>query len=172
MNEVLHAILTRRSVRRYLNTPIPEQLLSEVLVAGTYAPTGRNLQSPRIVAVNNPELRDTLSKMNAAIMGTSSDPFYGAPTVLVVFADITVSTWQEDGSLVMGNLLLAAHAVGLGACWIHRAREMFRSPEGIALKEKWGIPDCYEGIGNCILGYADEEPPLRPRKTDYITLIS
>ena len=172
MNEVLHAILTRRSVRRYLNTPIPEQLLSEVLVAGTYAPTGRNLQSPRIVAVNNPELRDTLSKMNAAIMGTSSDPFYGAPTVLVVFADTTVSTWQEDGSLVMGNLLLAAHAVGLGACWIHRAREMFRSPEGIALKKKWGIPDCYEGIGNCILGYADEEPPLRPRKTDYITLIS
>lgn len=171
MKEIIQTIKSRRSVRRYLSTPVPEELLATVLEAGTYAPTGRNLQSPCIVAVEDPNMRDKLSQMNASIMGTQSDPFYGAPVVLVVFADTSVPTWQEDGSLVMGNLLLAAHAVGLGSCWIHRAREMFKTPEGIALKKEWAIPDTFEGIGNCILGYADEVPPLRPRKDNYIIRI-
>ena len=107
--------------------------------------------------------------MNAAIMGTDKDPFYGAPVVLVVLADRSVPTHVYDGSLVMGNLMLAAHAEGLGSCWIHRAKEEFESEEGKALLRKLGITGDYEGIGHCILGYAADEPKAAaPRKADYV----
>ena len=102
-------------------------------------------------------------------MGTDTDPFYGAPTVVVVFSDTKRPTHVEDGSLVMGNLLNAAHAVGIDSCWIHRAREVFETEEGKKMKKEWGIPDDYIGVGNCILGYRDcEYPEAAPRKEDYI----
>ena len=107
--------------------------------------------------------------MNAAVMGTTSDPFYGAPTVLIVLADPERGTYVEDGSLVMGNLMLAAHAVGVDSCWIHRAKEEFESPEGKQILKDLGITGDYEGIGHCILGYADcEEPTAAPRKENYV----
>ena len=119
-------------------------------------------------------LRDKLSKMNAKIMGMDEkfDPFYGAPVVLVVLADKTVSTHVYDGSLVMGNLMLAAHALGLGSCWIHRAREEFESEEGKAILKELGIEGEYEGIGHCVIGYADgEEPQAKPRKENWVYYI-
>ena len=127
------------------------------------------MQSPRIVAVTDRTVRDRLSALNAAVMGSASDPFYGAPVVLVVLADRSRPTYLYDGSLVMGNLLNAAHAVGLGSCWIHRAREVFDSPEGKALLKAWGIEGDYEGIGHCILGYPlpGALPEAQPRKADY-----
>ena len=91
------------------------------------------------------------------------DPFYGAPCVIVVLADPDMPTWIDDGSLVLGNLMNAAHALGLGSCWINRARQTFDRPEGKALLEKWGLPERYRGVGNCILGYADEEPKVKER---------
>ena len=165
----LEFLKTRRAVRSY-EKQIPEkELIDKVLEAGTYAPTGMGKQSPVIIAVTNPEVRDRLSRMNAEIMGRDTDPFYGAPVVLVVLADKDISTYQYDGSLVMGNLMNAAHAVGLGSCWIHRAKEMFETEEGKALLKEWGINGNYEGIGNCILGYpAQELPAPKPRKPDYI----
>lgn len=165
----LEVLKTRRAVRSY-EKQIPEkELIAKVLEAGTYAPTGMGKQSPVIIAVTNPEVRDRLSRMNAEIMGRDTDPFYGAPVVLVVLADKDISTYQYDGSLVMGNLMNAAHAVGLGSCWIHRAKEMFETEEGKALLKEWGINGNYEGIGNCILGYpAQELPAPKPRKPDYI----
>lgn len=165
----LEVLKTRRAVRSY-EKQIPEkELIDKVLEAGTYAPTGMGKQSPVIIAVTNPEVRDRLSRMNAEIMGRDTDPFYGAPVVLVVLADKDISTYQYDGSLVMGNLMNAAHAVGLGSCWIHRAKEMFETEEGKALLKEWGINGNYEGIGNCILGYpAQELPAPKPRKPDYI----
>ena len=157
-NETLENLKTRRSIRAYQDSVPGMNLLKQVIEAGTYAPTGKGSQSPIIVAVTDRETRDYLSKLNAGIMGTSGDPFYGAPAVLVV-----------DGSLVMGNLLNAAHAVGLGSCWIHRAKEVFDSEEGKALLKKWGIEGDYEGIGNCIIGYpAQEAPQPKPRKADYV----
>ena len=123
-------LVTRRSVRAYRDDPIDDEVLAHVIEAGVYAPTGLNRQSPIIVAVTNRELRDRLSRMNAQIMGVDSDPFYGAPVVLVVLADRSVPTYVYDGSLVMGNLMNAAHEQGLGSCWIHRAKEEFDSPEG------------------------------------------
>lgn len=169
MNEVIKAIKARNSARSYKPDAVPNELLEAVLEAGTYAPTGRNMQSPIIIAVTDKETRDRLSRLNAAVMGTDSDPFYGAPAVLVVLADRSRPTYIYDGSLVMENLMLAAHSLGLGSCWIHRAKEVFDSDEGKAILASLGVEGDYEGIGNCILGYADKEPaPRAPRKENYI----
>lgn len=165
----LEMLKTRRAIRSYEDRVPEKSLLEKVLEAGTYAPTGMGRQSPVIVAVTNKEVRDRLAKLNAGVMGRDADPFYGAPVVLVVLADRQCPTYLYDGSLVMGNLLNAAHAVGLGSCWIHRAKEVFDSPEGKELLKEWGIEGDYEGIGNCILGYsAQEAPKPKPRKADYI----
>ena len=172
MNQVLDAIITRRSVRSYKPDPVPQEALERILTAGQYAATGMNRQSPIILAVTNKAMRDKLSAMNAEIMGSSGDPFYGAPVVLVVLANKAVPTYIYDGSLVMGNLMLAAHAEGLGSCWIHRAKEEFESEEGKALLRRLGIDGEYEGIGHCILGYPATEPKApAPRKPDYIVRV-
>lgn len=169
MNPVLQAIESRRSVRRFKPDMVPAELLDQVLQAGTYAATGMGRQSPIILAVTDLKVRDQLSRMNAAIMGSDKDPFYGAPVVLVVLADKSRPTCVYDGSLVMGNLMLAAHSLGLGSCWIHRAKEEFESPEGKALLASLGIQGDYEGIGHCILGYPEGElPQPAPRKENWI----
>ena len=169
MNETLNVLETRRSVRAFDPSRMPtDQLISEVVKAGEYAPTGRGMQSPRIVVITNKAVRDRLSQLNAEVMGVISDPFYGAPVILLVLADRSRPTYLYDGSLVMGNLMNAAHAVGLGSCWIHRAREVFASEEGKQLLAQWGITDDYEGIGHVALGYALNEPAqAKPRKADY-----
>ena len=165
----IESMLSRRSIRQYKEDPIPEEVLKRILEAGTYAASGMNKQAAIIVAVTNREMRDRLSAMNAAVMGTDNDPFYGAPVVLVVLANKDVRTAVYDGSLVMGNLMLAAHELGVGSCWIHRAKEMFESDEGKAILKDLGIEGNYEGIGNCILGYADcPHPEARPRKENYV----
>ena len=164
-------LLTRRSVRKYSDRPVEDEKLDKVLTAGLYAPTGMNNQLPVLVAVRDKENRDKLSRMNAAVMGASGDPFYGAPCVIVVLSDPERMTWVEDGSLVLGNLMNAAHSLGLGSCWIHRAKECFDTPEGKALLRAWGVPESYRGVGNCILGYAAEEPVAKPRKSGRIIKI-
>ena len=170
--ETMRALLERRSVKKYKPDMVPENVLNEILVAGTYAANGMGKQSPIILAVTKKEIRDRLSRMNAAVMGRDIDPFYGAPVVLVVLADRSVPTHVYDGSLVMGNLMLAAHDKGLGACWIHRAKETFDSPEGKAILKELGIEGDYEGIGNCVLGYPDgPAKPAAPRKENYIYYI-
>lgn len=173
MEATLNDLKTRRSIRAYKPEQIKEEELQKILEAGTFAPTGMGKQSPVIVVVQDPETIRQLSKMNAAVMGTDSDPFYGAPTVLVVLADRERHTCVEDGSLVMGNLMNAAHAVGVGSCWIHRAREVFDSEEGKKLLKKWGLEGDYIGVGHCILGYPADGavPEAKPRKKDYIVYV-
>lgn len=168
MNNTLEDLKNRRSIRRYKPEQISREELDAVLSAGVCAPTGMNRQSPIIVAVQDSETVRLLSKMNAAVMGADSDPFYGAPTVLIVLADANSRHAVQDGSLVMGNLMNAAYAVGLGSCWIHRAKEVFDTNEGKALLKKWGIEGEYVGVGNCILGYPDESPLMKPRKDNYV----
>lgn len=169
MSEVINNMKTRRSIRKYKPDMIPEDVLNRIIEAGTYAATGMGKQSPIIIAVTNKEIRDKFSKMNAEIMGVDSDPFYGAPVVLIVLADKARPTYVYDGSLVMGNLMLAAHAEGIGSCWIHRAKEEFESAEGKAFLKSLGIEGDYEGIGHCVLGYTDgEEPKAMPRKENYV----
>ena len=170
MANTLEDLKNRRSCRSYQPQQIKEEELQQVLEAGMYAPTARGGQSPIIVVVQDKDTIETLRKMNAAIMGTpEADPFYGAPTVLIVLADKNCVNRVYDGSCVMDNLLNAAQAVGLGACWIHRAREEFESDEGKALLAKWGVEGDYEGIGHCVLGYrADAVPAPAPRKANYV----
>ena len=169
MKETIQDLTTRRSVKKYQPTQINRADLEKILKAGMNAPSGMGRQSAVMVVVQEPETVKQLSRMNAEVMGVHTDPFYGAPTVIIVFADKEVPTYKEDGSLVMGNLLNAAHALGLGSCWIHRAKEVFNSAEGKALMKKWGLKDSLEGIGHCILGYGEgPEPAEKPRKDDYI----
>ncbi len=170
--ETLESMKARRSVRAYRPEQIKEEELLPVLEAGTYAATGMGLQSPKMVVVQDRPTRDLLSRLNAAVLGVESDPFYGAPTVIVVFGDKNRSTYLEDASLVIGNLLLGAYAVGLGSCWIHRAKEVFSGPEGKELMKKWGISENYVGVGHCVLGYAaDPLPAPKPRKPDYVVRV-
>ena len=164
MNEAMYNLLNRRSVRKYTDQQVPDELLDQVLEAGLYAPTGMNTQNIYMVAVRDKETRDQMMKLNAAVMGRDGDPFYGAPCVVVVLADPDIyGGWVEDGALAMGNLMNAAAALGLGSCWIHRARQVFDAPEGKALLKKWGLPENLRGIGNCILGYPAEVPAAKPR---------
>ena len=168
--EALKLLKERRSCRSYKPEQITDAELDAVLEAGTYAPAAGGKQSAIIVAVQNPETIAQLRKMNAEIMGNpDSDPFYGAPTVLVVLAEKDFPVGIYDGCCVMDNLLNAAEAAGLGSCWIHRAREEFESAEGKALLAKWGIEGDYVGIGHCILGYREgDRPAPAPRKENYV----
>ena len=167
MTDALNVLKSRRSCRSFDGRAVEDEKLNAILEAGTYAPTGMGRQSPIMVAVQDKETIARLSKMNAAIMGTDGDPFYGAATVIIVLADKSMPTYLYDGSLVMGNLMNAAEALGVNSCWIHRAKEEFESEEGKAMLKAWGIEGDYEGIGHCVLGYG-EKVPAKPRKDNYI----
>ncbi|MDO5382108.1 MAG: nitroreductase [Eubacteriales bacterium] len=174
MSETLKVLETRRSCKNFKPDMIEEEKLQAIIKAGTYAASGMGRQSPIIIAVTNKEMRDKLSKMNGEIMGRGEgvDTFYGAPELLIVLADRSVSTYIYDGSLVMGNLMNAAADLGVDSCWIHRAKEEFDSPEGKKILEDLGIKGDYEGIGHLVLGYA--AAPLKeaaPRKDDYVYYI-
>ena len=154
MNEVLNCLETRRSCRAYRPEQVPEEALQEILRTGLYAPSGMGRQSVKLLVVQDP----------AALGSPEAHPFYGAPTVCVVLADAAAFTAVEDGSLALGNLMNAAHSLGIASCWIHRAREVFASAEGKALLQQWGVEGEWIGIGHCILGYAAEpEKPAAPR---------
>lgn len=171
-NNLIDLIKTRRSVRSYTAEPVPEELLDQVLEAGTFAPTGGGHQSPVIVAVADPGARERLRRLNAAVMGKDTDPYYGAPVIVVVLADGGRGTFVEDGSCVLENLMLAAHALGLSSCWIHREREIFDGAEGKALLREWGLPETLRGVGAIALGYAaGPEGSAAPRKDGYVMRI-
>lgn len=166
----LECMLTRSSVKKYKSDPVPKELMDKIIEAGLAAPSGLNKQAPIILAVTDRQVRDELSKINAGKDPFKrADPFYNAPCVLVVLADKNIPTYLYDGPLVMENMMLAAHALGLGACWIHRAKETFDQPEWKEFLKKIGIEGEYEGIGNCIIGYPEGEvPAVKPRKENRV----
>ena len=157
MNETIKTLLERKSCRSFKAEQISDEHLNAVIDAGLAAPSGRNMQNTIIVAVQDKDTIARLSKINAEIMGVDSDPFYGAPTVCVVFGKSCGTTALEDASLVLGNMLIAAYSLGIGGCWIHRARQTFETEEGKNLLREWGITEDVFGVGNCILGYPDGE---------------
>lgn len=164
---VMHNLLTRRSVRKYQSTPVPQELLDRIIEAGTYAASGKSQQPWIIIQVTEPGVMERLRRINAQIMGVAedADPFYGAPVYLIVLAERQNKNHVYDGTLVMGNMMLAAHALGLGTCWINRAREEFDMPEWQEWLRSLGIEGDYEGIGHLSVGYAEGEPrPAKPRK--------
>ena len=170
--DFIDLIKTRRSCRRYKPDQIDDRTLQAVLEAGTYAPTSKGQQSPFIVAVQDPALLKRLARMNADVMGTDSNPYYDAPTYIFVFAPADGRNPVQDGSCVMQNLMLAAHALGLATCWINREREMFATDEGQALMRQWGLPDGLMGIAAVAIGYADGAPDTpKPRKDGYYRIV-
>ena len=144
--EALANLKNRRSIRKYKDTMVPKEVLEQIMEAGLYAASGMNRQPVIMIAVTNKEMRDRMSKLNAQVMGSDKDPFYGAPCLIVVLAEREMRNRVYDGSLVMGNLMNAAHSVGVSSCWIHRAKEMFETKEGKELLKEWGIPESYKGI--------------------------
>ena len=174
MSDVLKAMEERRSIRKYKADMVPQEIIDKIIEAGLYAASGKGTQNTIIIQVTNKELRDKISEMNCKIGGWEEgfDPFYGAPAMLIVLAKKDWPTGIYDGSLVMGNLMLAAHDLGIGSCWIHRAKEEFESAEGKELLKEWGLPENLVGIGHCILGYRDcEYPEAKKRKADYIVRV-
>ena len=173
-NPILQSLRERRSVRAYRPDQIRDDELQAVLEAGTYAPTARGVQDPWIVAVQNPDMVAQLVRMNAAVMGTTDNPYYGAPTIVLVFAS-RPDKWPHgvcDGSLVLGNMMNAAHAIGLASCWINREREMFDTDEGRDLMRRLGLPDGLMGIGALALGYAAQPMAApKPRKENYYRIV-
>lgn len=171
-NAVIDNILSRRSVRSYLDKEVSEDDLKLILKAGEYAPSGMGQQSPVIVAVQSKETIDKLVKMNAEIMGTDSNPYYGAPTIIIVLTDKNVSTYLQDGSLALGTMMLAANSLGISTCWINREYEMFNTKEGRDLLNKWGLSDDLVGVGALALGYAKGKiKEAKPRKENYSIII-
>ena len=169
MNEVLKAIKERRSTKSFKSDMVPMEIIDQICEAGKWAANGKGAQAGMIVAVTDKETRDKLSRLNAAVMGADTDPFYGAPVVLVVLADKSVPTYVYDGSLVMGNLMLAAHSLDVGSCWIHRAKQVFDSEEGKAILASLGVEGEWEGVGNCVIGYPAGEPKEpKPRKENWV----
>lgn len=171
-NNFLNIIKTRRSCRSYRTEQVTDEELQAVLEAGTYAPTSMGMQSPYIVAVQNPTQLRQLAQMNASVLGTATNPYYDAPTYIIVLVPKEAANGVQDGSLVLGNMMLAAHAIGLASCWIHREREMFATSEGQLLLKEWGLPDGLVGIGALSLGYpAQEGKSPKPRKEGYARVI-
>ncbi len=172
MSDAMEVLLTRRSVRKYKTDQVPDELLKQVLTAGTYAPTAMGKQKVRIVVIQNPDDRSEVSRLNAAALNSSGDPYYGAPTIVVVFAEADNTRGELDGSAVCMNMLNAAHAVGLASCWINRSKQVFASEAGKALLRKWGLPEDLVGVASFSLGYADGEYPTpAARRPDYCTII-
>lgn len=171
-NEVLETIKSRRSIRAYKKDAVPQDLLMEICEAGTYAPTGGGRQSPTIIAVTTEKYRNELARLNAEVMGRNTDPYYGAPVIILVLAEGDAGTFVEDGSCVLENMMLAAASLGLGSVWVHREREIFDSENGKALLREWGLPKTLRGVGSIALGYPASEPgePAK-RKENYVLIM-
>ena len=159
MNEVLENIKTRRSIRKFKDIPIEKEVLDKIIEAGTYAPSGKNKQSAIIIAITNKKVLEELAEINRQVINLNKKTMYDAPAVLVVLANKDISTYMQDGSAVIENMLLAAHSLGVGSCWVHRAKEEFETEEYKQVLKELGVEGEYEGIGHCILGYPDCEPP-------------
>ena len=173
MNETMKTLLNRRSIRQYKPEQIKDEELNAVLEAGKYAPSASGKQSPLFIAVQDKNVIEKLSKMNKAIMGRDdANPYYGAPTVILVLADKNSSSPVQDASLALGNMFNAAYSLGLGSCWVNRVKEMFESEEGKNLLKEWGVEGDYIGVGSCALGYPDcEHPEAAPRKDNYVVMV-
>ena len=171
MNEVIKALLERRSIKDYTNEQVTDEQLEQIIKCGLYAPNGMGAQAPVFIAVRDKQTRDELSKLNADVMGASADPFYNAPCVICVLADSQRSTAVEDASLAIGNMCLAAHSLGLGSCWIHRCKQVFESDQGKALLEKWGVKQDLIGVGFCILGHTNQNKQPAERKENRVFYI-
>ncbi len=170
--EALEVLRNRRAIRKFKAEQISEEELKAVLEAGTFAPTGAGTQGVKIVAVQSPEYVARVDALNAKVIGKDIHPYYGAPTILLIFETPECFTHELDGAAVCTNMVNAAYAAGLGSCWIHRCKQMFEMEEGKELLKEWGLSEDLVGVASIALGYADcEQPAPKPRKDDYFVIV-
>lgn len=171
MNEVLKALKERRSIRHFKKQIPSKEEIDQITEAGLYAPNGKGMQAVISIVITNPELIERFKVVNTQIGGypEGTDPFYGAPVIIVVLSRKDNPNKQYDGALVMGNMMLAAHALGLGSIWINRARQEFEMDEFKQILKDLEIEGEWEGVGHCAIGYIDGEvPKAAPRKENRI----
>lgn len=167
MNEVICAIEGRRSIRSYRTDPVPEEKLEAVVKAGLMAPSAMNQQSWHFVVISG---KGAERYRTYCIEKLGRDPYYGAPAMILVFGKKDAIAPVCDGSLAIGNLLLAAKALGLGSCWIHCVNDLFKEETAAA---EWGVPAGYRPVGSVALGFpAGEAPAAKPRKEGTVTRIT
>ena len=173
MNQTIKDMIERRSCRKFKPDMVPIGIINEIVEAGLYAASGKGLQATRIVVITNKSIRDKFMVDNAKIMGREgTDPFYGAPVILLVLGEKDNPNAAYDGALVMGNLMLAAHSLGIGSIWINRAREEFEMDEYKEFLKEIGLDGEFVGVGHCAIGYIDGElPKAAPRKTDHVIYV-
>ena len=175
MNEVLKAIENRRSVRKFKPDLPAKESIDAVVQAGLQAASGKNEQAAMVLVVTDKALRDEISRDNCAIGGWQEgfDPFYGAPAILIVLGRKDFPTYLYDGSLMLGNMMLAAHSLGLANIWIHRAKEEFETEKYQNLLKQHGIEGEWEGIGHLALGFAAGDlPQAHPIKEGRVFYLS
>ena len=167
MNEVICAIEGRRSIRSYRTDPVPEEKLEAVVKAGLMAPSAMNQQSWHFVVISG---KGAERYRTYCIEKLGRDPYYGAPAMILVFGKKDAIAPVCDGSLAIGNLLLAAKALGLGSCWIHCVNDLCKEEAAAA---EWGVPAGYRPVGSVALGFpAGEAPAAKPRKEGTVTRIT
>lgn len=170
--DIIEIIKGRRSVRSYLDKEVNDELLKEILISGTYAPSGMNKQSPYFVLIKNKKVRDYYAMLNARVLGNTNDPYYGAPYIIIVLAEPSIKTYVEDASCAIMNMMLTAESIGVSSCWIHREKEIFNSKEGKELLKEWNLPTSLVGVGSLAIGYLKgDKPLLKPRKGDYYKIV-
>lgn len=163
--------MSRRSIRSFNDKPVGQAELDAIVQAGLYAPSAMNRQPAIMVVLQNKQAIRAAEELNARILGgANATPFYGAGTVILVFSNREVHSAVEDASLCLGNLMNAAHAVGVSSCWIHRIKQSFELEEGVALCKQWGVPENYMGVGACILGYTDQAQPAPAPRAEHRVL--
>lgn len=171
-NDAVDAILTRRSIRSYQAKQIPEDALETILTAGQYAPSGMNQQSAKAIVVQSKERMQQLVQLAKTAEQVDHNPFYDAPTVILVFADATQLAPLEDGCNVLENMMLAAHAIGLGSCWIYAAKVLFSTEEGAAFQKELGLSETDQIVGSIAVGYPDGAAPQpKPRKESFFRIV-
>ena len=187
MNESIQTMWTRHAIRRFQDRPVPKAELDQILTAGLYAPSAGNNQYSRIVVCEDKAINEELGKINRYMMFQGKDPgaiahsvsaeqpsiqddfsilngYYGAPVVLTIFTR-DHRYGREDAAMIAENIMLAAHFLGIGSCYVGRTKEVFQTEMGQALRQKWGVPDDLVAVCNVLLGYREGPAPKdKPRK--------
>jgi len=194
VNPVLEAIKARRAIRRYTQEQIPEGILQEIITAGLYAPSAGGRQSATLVVCQNREINDALGRINRQAFAArassarfkvsseqpsiADDPgipsaFYGAPTVITLFAPRGMENGLADCCVMAENIMLAAHSVGIGSCLVARGASTFATEEEQRLLRAWAIDPGYEPALHVVLGYRDGEAPhAKPRREGRVVRIN
>ena len=171
-NPVIDAILARRSTRAFTAEPVAREQLEAIVACGQWAPSGMNRQELTFAVLSDGEQVARLAAALEPLLDRGSYDMYGAQAAVLVAVPAGYPYDRQDDSCALENMFLAATSLGLGSCWINRAKEEFDTPWGKDLLKSLGVEGEYEGIGHCALGYIDGDvPQAAPRRENRVFYI-